>query len=520
MRRIKTLKSDWALGAALLFGAARFLSLAGATAFVDEQAGLLTGWLLARGWRLYGEIFSHHLPFEFLPAQLAAWAAGPEAAAGRVLALLVWAAACVGIHGALRKKGPGLEWTGPGFALFSACWAPLWWGHLLLVELYWSLALAVLIALWAVPLGARREPLGIGGAAAAGFLGALAVTASLPAVLPTAIVLVGMGLAGRLRRRARPFFAGAGGLLLLLGVWGLWNIRWGGLFEQGIVFNFRHYARFAGFDSAGDLYLRQGMEILLHWSGFGPRSWRGVEPLLSVASVGICVFLWRGRGARWGLGALFLFVFARFAAEAPGLEGAPLFHASAYYVLAVLALARGVAWLAHKRGAAAALAAVLLAAGSWPVWRARPEKTLPREKAEVARLVRAITAPEDRVLALPSYPRFYARSRRLPGISHLLYLPWTAEADEAGVLEELERVRPVVVFMENGSIGGHRWEDYGRPVIEWVRLNYAPFRLKTPYGGRLAGRADGPVWENGIYILREREGEIVARVRATGLGRP
>ena len=36
----------------------------------DEDALLAAGWLLARGWKLYSGVFSHHLPFDYLPAWL------------------------------------------------------------------------------------------------------------------------------------------------------------------------------------------------------------------------------------------------------------------------------------------------------------------------------------------------------------------------------------------------------------------------------------------------------------------
>lgn len=509
-------KPDRAMAAAAAFGAARFYLLSGRPSFVDEQAGLLTGWLLSKGGVLYADVFTHHLPFEYLIAQAAAWAGGPGLGTARAGAFVVWLAACLALHLLLRARG-SLAWTAPCFAVLSACWAPLWWGNFLLVELYWSLALAVLAALWERPFasseGGEGAVLSPSKAALAGFLGLLAGTASLPAAAPTAAVLAGTAACGRLRGRWRFFLLGAGGFAVLMAVWGAGRVAWTGLFEQGVRFNLEQYSRFSGFSSGADLYVRQLFDALLHWTGLGPRSWRGIEPLLTLTVLGGAAAAHAARGIRWSSAVLAVFVLARVTAEAPGLEGAPPFHASAYYVLCVLTLSAGLSRLVEFRLKAGLAAALLLAACTWPAWRDRGAPSSPREAPAVAALAREVTSPEDRVLALPSYPLFYLESRRAPGFSYILYLPWVAAAYEKRALRELREDPPALIFMERGAVGGRRWYDYGRPLIEEIGKGYTPFRLDRAYGGRIGGIAEDLVWEDGVYIRHGLEGKVLLRAK-------
>ena len=104
----------------MLCGAARWLSLRGRPYFVDEALGLLTGWMLASGRRLYDTAFSHHLPFEYMFFQ----AAAPRLWLARVLAWGLWAGACLGLHACLRRRGREQAWIAPAFAALGAVWAP------------------------------------------------------------------------------------------------------------------------------------------------------------------------------------------------------------------------------------------------------------------------------------------------------------------------------------------------------------------------------------------------------------
>lgn len=34
----------------------------------DEDACITIGWLLSKGWKLYGDVFTHHMPLDYIPS--------------------------------------------------------------------------------------------------------------------------------------------------------------------------------------------------------------------------------------------------------------------------------------------------------------------------------------------------------------------------------------------------------------------------------------------------------------------
>jgi hypothetical protein len=334
---------------------------------------------------------------------------------------------------------------------------------------------------------------------------------SLPGLLPTALVLGGMAATGTLRGRARAFCAGAALVLLPLAGWSLFSVAWSRFWQCAIIFNTGIYARANGLAGPLGLYGWVAADDVRHWLGFGDRSWQGLEPVFTAAALLFCAWLWRRRGWAWGLGALVTLGACRLAAQAPGLEKGPLFHASAYYRLCILIIAAAVARLAAPRQGAAL--ALLTALSFFPL---RLLSSLPRlYRYPIVGLVSAVTEPADPVWFLLAYPLFNLQSGRLP-IAYPYYLPWLEDAEGPKVLEALRAEAPKLVFLKFAYLRGVPWPRPDDPLVRRLLEDYVLYRLDGPFGGRPLGRAQGQVTPDGLYVRRDFEGEFLSRLKRVG----
>jgi hypothetical protein len=461
----------------------------------DEDACVAIGWLLSRGWRLYSGVFSHHTPLDYLPAAALASLFGPSPFAARTFMIALWAAVAAALFAALRRRPEG-ERTAVLFSVLSSQWLTYWFGQMMLVENYWGYAAASALALLGSPLGLEPEP-SPRRATAVGALIALILTAS-PVCAPVAALLVLWAAAdARWRPHARSFALGAGVWLALFGAWAAAHADLSLLWLHAVVFNRDVYAKFYGLEggAVAGFWLRALEHNAAYFSAIfdraGAEGW--FETLIKLVAVGWAA--WSFAERRWAQGAWKLAFIIALNARPERTPGAPPFHAAPFYLTATMiaaaALARAWGALAGRRRTAFALAAAaalvptlwatsLATAALRPL--ARPDPVYAGAVADV----RACTAPQDRVSALPCYPRFYLDVERLPATPSVFYFPWQDawEPQRLATIEALERGRPVVVLLQDTTVWGVPWRKYGAGVeARLAAKGYAP----------AAGSAAGPL---------------------------
>jgi hypothetical protein len=449
----------------------------------DEDACVAIGWLVSRGWRLYSGVFTHHTPLDYLPSSLIASLFGPSPTANRAFMVALWAAVAAGLYAALRRRAEG-ERTAVLFAVLSSQWLTYWYGQMMLVENYWGYAAASALALLGSPLGLEPEP-SPRRAAAVGALIALILTAS-PVCAPVAALLVLWAAADpRWRPHARSFALGAAAWLAFFGAWAAAHADLSLLWQHAVVFNRDVYAKFYGIEggAVAGFWLRALEHNAAYFGAIfdrlGAEGW--FETLIKLSAIGWAA--WSLAERRWAQGAWKLaFVLALNARPEKG-AGAPPFHAAPFYLVATLvaasALARAWGALEGRRrlvfalGAAGALVPTLWAT-SFATASLRP-LAIPNPAYEaIVADVRACTAPEDRVAALPCYPRFYVDVERLPATPSVFYFPWQAawEPQRLATMEALERERPkAVLIQEDTKVWGVPWREYGSGVEAWLAAN-------------------------------------------------
>lgn len=99
-----------------------------------------------------------------------------------------------------------------------------------------------------------------------------------------------------------------------------------------------------------------------------------------------------------------------------------------------------------------------------------------REAVEMARVVHEIdarTKPDEPILVLPWAAIYYfLAGRPNPTRNDLLYDRISEPADSIPMLEEVQRVQPRLVVYTTRSIDGRAFEEYARPLYDYLRSNY------------------------------------------------
>lgn len=476
-------------GACLAAGLAFLLRVGFVESHPDEDAGLAIGWLLARGWRLYRDVFTHHPPTDYLPSAALALVGRPSPEAARVLMLAAWAGACAALFGIARKR-PGGAGVACAYTVLSASWLTYWQGQLLLVETWIGHACVLGLALLGSPLailpsGDRRSALLLG--VLLGFL----LLAS-PTFLPAGLLLAAWAAADPAWHKRRKELAK--GAAASSAAWLLWAAVASDLpsaYDHVVRFNAGTYTRFLGLDADHPLsstvlaVLRENLRAFALapvWTSLD----RFFEGLLRLTALGWCAWLWAG-GRRWA-SAWFSALWFWLSPRLDPLALAAPFHRAPFFFVATFvcshAAARGGPWLLGQGlpgAAAAALAGSLLAFSLIPTAIAAHALREFREKDEPMEAIVAATTDclpaRARVAAFPMSPGFHLATRREPALPAVFYLPWQAAwpPSRNRVVEAWDRSPPAaVVISGSGIVWGARWENYARDLQERLVKGYSP----------------------------------------------
>jgi hypothetical protein len=475
----------WALAALLALDVAR-------VAFIephwDEDALLAVGWLLARGWKLYSGVFSHHLPLDYLPAWLLAAAGLPMVEGARWLMIAAWLGTCLLAFEAWSRRHS--ERLAPFlFLLLSSQWLTYWHGQMLLVENLWALAAVSAALLLGGPFGiAKSEPDSKFAICFGGLIGFM-VSASLVAWPPALLLLVWAAKDPAWRGRARFAAAGAAAFLLPFWLWAFLHADLSQLWAQAVRFNTQVYARFHPYGGSGAAlgYWATALgdnaryfSTALRWNSLE----RYFEGLLKLACLVWVGRLLASRGRR--LEGLWWAVFLLCLRSRPERQdGAVPFHASPFFLAATAVASAGLsalwrAWGATRarRAALAMAAAVVLA----PTVLATSQATASlgafagRSSAEEVLTLasRRCLEPGEAVFVGPMYPRLYLEMEREPAAPAVFYLPWQAawEPQRAAHVASLATQKAGLVVIQDTAVWGKPWKEYASDVEAELKRGY------------------------------------------------
>lgn len=123
------------------------------------------------------------------------------------------------------------------------------------------------------------------------------------------------------------------------------------------------------------------------------------------------------------------------------------------------------------------------------------------------RIIQTLTLPNDTIWVAPLQPSLYFTNNRLPASCYTFYLPWQAASDKINkeLIEDLKVKRPpLIIFYRDGNIGGYLVKDYGKTVDYYIQQNY--YQVDP----------DDPIYKN-IYLIGTKRTQLLETLYVRGL---
>jgi len=485
----------------------------------DEGDTFSVGWLMAGGWRLYSDIFSHHFPLSYAWVALVVKAFGTSVFAVRFSLILL---RTVIFAFAMRLSGYTFA-----LGLTALAWSAI--GHLYLGNalLYPSFSGMFAVAAFSIAMAAINKDRHVRNIdfVAVGILLGLAVLTDPLKILPAAVVVFVLFfsawskdsiLMGSRSGAARSGMVGLG-IVLCLAVFLAWLIGADSLydfFQNAILFNLQVYSKYTGpikideviqpianlLDLFDAQWLRQ-LSPFYEWGSFESiDTWifTGLFYRLAIV-VASATLVIRGKL----LSGLFLYLFA----STMVIRSSIYFHASPFVLFSIFVSSlllsgelsnKGSLWsqvrtsniLRFPRkilGVLQPLARlIVLLMFAWLSIRgvaflvgSRTRMTYSEGfgglEGNAAYLKRATCfRQEARILVYPLDPFMYFLSEIPPASKYHFLTPWVAEIGEGEAISDL-RERPVLVRIDRDqSIWGNPVEQYLGEFLDYLDKNYIP----------------------------------------------
>lgn len=483
--------------------------------YVDESDNLLGGQMVARGYRVYVDFFSQHMPLPYFVVALGT-RLGLSTLVGyrvffSVLVLLFFGYVCWQFRSRLSALFLVV------LVLTFGLGHPMFSGYMLLADHFFALAL-LLVLLFVLAFDVDFTVPQQLALSLACFVAVQSTLISIyPLVLLAAYYVIRKGLrqlrgGQRINWRHEGVFAA---ILLapnvMLAVWLVADGQMGALVDQAIRFNQIYYARY---DLGGTpiAILARSMsdfkDVVVRY--LRPQALREVETFLLLSNIAAVLVLWKKRDLLLAVFYAGLVILSRM--RGAGYHGSPYFLVSfasiaivlTFAVEAGLSLARRIragGGRAREARSVAAQAVVGLAllgyaglAGLFFHDIAGFYLHLPRGVGDAgdvettyAAVVDAATAPGDRIWAAPFEPYVYLKSNRLPASAYWYYHPWMADSPEVteGALHDLQAAPPpLIIFRADKDIP---WDFplptprvYGARVFAFIQAGYTSLDEQDP----------------------------------------
>lgn len=460
----------WTMGVVALFAVIWYqIRLSCYIEWGDESETIVAAKMMLAGATLYQDIFNHHGPLAFLPGIITELLGGHTVPQHRIFIYLlqIFALGCLLFSPLIRHVHALVRVT---YVMFVATiyvgYLPASYGHTYIYQVMCGLMLSVALSCWLLPLlagmTAQRRAVTLAGSALVASLPFLAVT-----YVPVAAALL---LAAITRQNWRHVVAGAVAAL---------TFNMGFLLATGSIKGFIAY------------HLYMNSRILPSYTG-------GQEPLKIIATaynaatadlgnlllLALIIVSLTAAAARWqgfpwrhilvalGLGSLLM--------RGGAMQGLGYFYAALAMPLLLLTLLPSN--VPVRRSMMFVLCAVLLARlilGFPDEKRIMSERQIP-QTSEFAEIAKALTGPDDRILAYSFQNIQYILADRLPSSGYYFYLPWQREYLDKAVLgiridpcEDLRRNKPKLIMLDEWNVGDqYSWASYGDCIIEQVARDY------------------------------------------------
>lgn len=123
-------------------------------------------------------------------------------------------------------------------------------------------------------------------------------------------------------------------------------------------------------------------------------------------------------------------------------------------------------------------------------------------------IIQTLTQPEDPIWVAPIEPLLYFTNDRLPASRYTFYLPWQSMSDKINeeILEDLRVKKPPLIIFERNTIIFERYKlkDYGRVIDDYIQRNY--YQVDS----------GDPIYRN-VYLINTENNRLLKTLYDKGL---
>mgnify|MGYP001590940602 CR=1 FL=1 len=493
---------------------------------VDEGDNLAIGWLLTQELKIYDSVFSHHTPLAYISTHIVAiLSPSDDFTHFRVIPWFFLVLTGLSfLISPLRLPLLLKALSSTLFMFFVAILAPLWLGHMVLMDGLWGYLFVCFGNVFLLPAAlGHLEPgqrskyflLGGGGLLVGWVSGSLiTLYPFLIVLLLTPLILRGNKIDCRtsLKHLTR-------GIVLTAVFYLFWLLSFGsvqGFFEQAIVFNLKAYSQFTEYSEGltGAIFGPSIVKVLrnhLYWL-FVSENYidRICECLLLLGLFTFgCFVYFHERRSVWCSAALVACSFILLSALRLR-SGA--YHAAPYYLGAVslFAWSIGLALSTRRLMIAIPVIAVVSLLGFDAVhqvhryvpfsWNesSHSNAIVPSEPTFHSGLKMAglqptfqyiieNTSPPEKIAAFPTLPIIYLKTKRLPAHSGVYYYPWNAKWEEnkgsTTTCNEVKHAMPKFIWLDRWKVWDrYEFGEFAKCLNEFITTNYRYVdRAKFPH---------------------------------------
>lgn len=470
-----------------------FMLLTKVGSFSDEYDVMTGSWLISKGWVLYKDIFSHHMPFPYYFMSIFVSFGFDNAYRLRIIFAFVIFSYFIFLAFYYRKK-INKEIFAFSIILYSIT-LPFFWGQQMLADSFFAMAAGILfLEIYTNP----KMEFSLSEQIIISIATFTAITSTLIAFYPFAIFFMVYII-----YRVRLYFVEKEFkkkimndikfciiVLLPFFIWLLYMLATKSLNDfiiNGIKFNTDYYSQFTGGDTPISLIvnhiknipkyfiwvteylLSMNKEILLNANNL----------FVNIMRITLYCFMFTFIIKREYWRGAFLVSFAYFCY----MRG-DSFHGVPFYILCIFMISIFLDKLYYQiknekwiMGNIILITCILSISSifiyNYEVYRNNEVKVLQTDN--IIEVIKSVTNEQDSIWCAPLSPQIYFATRRNPADKNIFYLPWQSivPGNNEEIVKKLYKEQPKVIYFDKDmEIWGYVLEDYGSDLYSFIQENY------------------------------------------------
>lgn len=516
--------------------------------FVDEADNFVGGWLISKGWGLYKDVFSHHMPFPYYYSSLLIKLGLNDVNGLRIgmslTILFFWMLIIILFKEKINYKILCI------LIFLSAIAHPIFWGHMFLADTFFAYSILIIFLYF---FSNPQLNFDIKDKIVIALMIYVSMLSTLVSIFP--IILVGIYYilkkathVNKITIETEPFEEIKFVMIIIIPfilslIYFYLTNSLREFYNQAYLFNKIYYSQFTEnviklqiFDlikaySEHIFFYISNYKWLIDKNYWVVPPWNNplmfFEGFLVISNLAVLILFWKKKSPYF---IIFFFIFLAFLrTQGEQFYGSGWFHGSPYYLISFFNIG-------------------FIITESYELLTCKFRKTIQRttkDKINIFlivlysffailligvlsyayisngsginskdayaspydKIIQTLTKPDDTIWVAPLDPSLYFTNNRLPASRYTFYLPWSAASNNINeeLIEDLKvKQPPLIIYNREADIWGEIVKDYGKTIDEYILQNY--YQVNT----------DDPIYKN-IYLINSRKYQLLKTLIESGL---